>query len=84
MAEILYECAEAYRIASLQLWPVLPASMEEVWRRLGLSDYGAALAARGRGRLGEWLRWGGLAAGSRIERGPALFPRFETAEARRG
>jgi methionyl-tRNA synthetase len=84
VAEILYECAEAYRIASLLLWPVLPGAMEEVWRRLGLSAYGEALAGRGPGRLDEWLRWGGLPAGSPALRGPALFPRFAGGEAGRG
>ncbi len=84
VAEILYECAEAYRLASLELWPVLPAKMEEVWRRLGLAGYGAALGGRGAGRLAEWQRWGGLPAGSRLEPGPALFPRYEAPGMGRG
>ncbi len=77
VADILYECAETYRIASLLLWPVLPGKMEEVWRRLGLREYQDALAGRGRGRFDEWCRWGGLRAGSQIAAGEALFPRHQ-------
>jgi methionyl-tRNA synthetase len=74
VADILYQCAETYRIASLWLWPGLPEKMEEVWRRLGL-DYGARLANRGRGEREVWSRWGGLAAGSQVAAGDPLFPR---------
>ncbi len=81
VAEILYECAETYRLASLLLWPALPAKMEEVWRRLGCREYLEALAGRGRGRFREWSRWGGLQAGSEIAAGGALFPRYQPADA---
>ena len=77
IADILYQCAETFRLASLRLWPVLPAKMEDVWRRLGLSDYSAALADRGAGRLGAWSAWGGLHTGAEVASGPALFPRRE-------
>jgi len=76
VAAILYECAETFRIASLHLWPALPTKMEEVWRRFGLDDYAKALE-RGAGRFTEWSQWGGLETGAGLERGPALFPRFE-------
>jgi methionyl-tRNA synthetase len=75
VAAILYQCAETYRIASLWLWPALPGKMEEVWRRLGLAQYARALADRGRGERESWSRWGGLAAGSGVAQGEALFPR---------
>ena len=75
VAALLYECAEAFRIASLLLWPAMPGTMEEVWRRLGVDDYGATLAHRGRGRGAAWLRWGGIAPGTSIASGPPLFPR---------
>ncbi len=75
VGEILYQCAETLRIASLHLWPALPQQMEELWRRFGL-PYAAELAAR-RGRFEEWSAWGGLAAGSQLEQGAALFPRYQ-------
>jgi methionyl-tRNA synthetase len=84
VADILYECAETYRLASLLLWPALPRKMEEVWRRLGLGEYAEALAKGGRGRYAEWCRWGGLRAGATIAAGDALFPRHQAEEAAAG
>lgn len=72
---ILADLAETLRIASVLLSPVLPAKMEELWKRLGL-DYADALKA-GRGDFVSWTKWGGLKAGSTIVKGDALFPRFE-------
>ena len=73
---ILYHCAEAIRIASLLLWPLMPGKMAELWRRIGCEAYAREMAD-GSGRLGEWTRWGGLEAGEVIQKGDALFPRFE-------
>jgi methionyl-tRNA synthetase len=76
---ILYNCAEAIRIASLLLWPVIPEKVEELWRRMQL-PYGQQLAARGRGKLDDWLVWGQLEPGTPIEKGQPLFPRQELAK----
>jgi len=73
---ILYHCAEALRVVSVLLWPVIPDACEKVWARMGL-DYKAEMDAHGgRGRLHEWADWGGLRPGARIEKGAALFPRY--------
>jgi methionyl-tRNA synthetase len=78
VAEILYACAEAFRLASLRLWPAMPGKMEEVWRRLGGAEaYAPRLAGRGRGELDAWSRWGGLPAGAELRPGEPLFPRRE-------
>ncbi|MEX0884821.1 MAG: methionine--tRNA ligase [Phycisphaeraceae bacterium] len=77
---ILYNCAEALRIASLLLWPVMPAKMEELWRRIGCADYAEALADKGAGQLAAWTKWGQLKPGTPIEKAPALFPRHEPAK----
>jgi methionyl-tRNA synthetase len=71
---ILYHCAEAMRIASLLLWPVIPAKSEEIWRRLGL-DYAAKIAA-GQGDLSSWVKWGQLKPGTALLTGDALFMRY--------
>ncbi len=76
VAAILYECAETFRIASLHLWPVMPEKMEEVWRRFGLGAYRDALQQRA-ARFADWIAWGGIEAGMGLERGSALFPRFQ-------
>ncbi|MEX2216599.1 MAG: methionine--tRNA ligase [Phycisphaeraceae bacterium] len=74
---ILYNCAEALRIASLLLWPVIPAKCEEIWRRLGC-DYAAQMASNdGRGKLDEWVKWGQLKPGTPLLSGDALFPRYQ-------
>ncbi len=74
---ILYNCAEALRIASVLLWPVLPGKMEEVWDRLGCGEYGRAMANRGRGDFHQWARWGQLTPGTPVKKGKALFPRTD-------
>lgn len=70
LAAILYRCAEAVRIASLLLWPVLPSKMEELWRAFGLT------ISPNDGKLTELAQWGGLQPGTKLER-LAMFPRVE-------
>jgi len=77
---ILYNCAEALRIASVMLWPVLPGKMEELWSRMGL-DYAEQLAEQGQGQLDVWTQWGQLEPGTPIEKGQPLFPRVQPVEA---
>jgi methionyl-tRNA synthetase len=73
---ILYNCAEALRIATVLLWPIVPFKVEEAWRRFGQSAYIDALAS-GEGDLAIWCRWGGLKPGTPLEQGTALFPRID-------
>jgi methionyl-tRNA synthetase len=78
---ILYNCAEALRIASVLLWPFIPDKCEAFWRRIGFGHYADQLADKGRGDLAEWVKWGpdsgGLKPGTPIEKGEALFPRYQ-------
>ena len=70
LGAILYQCTEALRIASLLLWPVMPAKIEQLWQAIGLSiDPGAD-------NLHELASWGGLQPGASVEK-IALFPRLE-------
>ncbi|QNN24744.1 methionine--tRNA ligase [Planctomycetales bacterium ZRK34] len=66
---ILYYCAEALRIASLGLSPVLPDKMAEFWQLLGITYDTQA------GDLADWCQWGGLQLGSDVQKGAPLFPR---------
>jgi methionyl-tRNA synthetase len=72
LAAILYPCAEAVRIASLLLWPVMPGKMAELWDAFGQEVVPAA------GRLRECAAWGGLEPGTVIRK-VALFPRLDVA-----
>ena len=67
---ILYQCAEAVRIASLLLWPVMPGRTEQLWASLGVQPDPRA------GRLHELAAWGGLSPGTPIAK-TALFPRIQ-------
>jgi methionyl-tRNA synthetase len=74
---IMYDCIEALRIASVLLWPFIPDACEAFWQRIGCGHYVDALAHGGRGSLAEWTRWGQLQPGTKIEKGPPLFPRYQ-------
>jgi methionyl-tRNA synthetase len=70
-AEVLGDCLEALRIVALLTSPVIPNAAAELWRRLGLPGRPEDE------RLPDAARWGGLPAGSRLEKGAPLFPRLE-------
>lgn len=77
VGSILYNSAEALRIAALMLWPLIPESAGELLRRLGWGDPGEAVAQGGKGALEAWTSWGLLEAGTEIVKGAALFPRMD-------
>ncbi|MBI5059854.1 methionine--tRNA ligase [candidate division KSB1 bacterium] len=70
--EVLYECAEALRIAAVLLSPVMPERTSVVFARLGVPVERFTLA--------ESARWGGLRSGAKLVHGEPLFPRIEERE----
>ena len=74
---ILYNCAETLRIASILLWPFIPDKCEAFWGRIGCGHYAEQLKNNGTGDLAEWVKWGQLKPGTPIEKGDALFPRYQ-------
>lgn len=70
LALVLYQCAEALRIASLILWPALPAKIETLWKTYGLAIDPA------RGEFAKLSAWGGTQPGTPIAKADPLFPRF--------
>lgn len=74
---ILYNCAEAMRIASLCLWPIMPNKAQEIWQRLACDTYAAALVNKGTGQFHQWTKWGQLCPGQSIDEGKPLFPRHQ-------
>lgn len=75
LALVLYQCAEALRIASLILWPAMPTKIESMWRTYGLSIDPA------RGEFAKLSAWGGSLPGTPIAKTDPLFPRFIEASA---
>ena len=72
-ARVLATAAEAIRIITALVHPILPESAGKVWRQLGLGEIEDAAK---RGDLKD-LAWGGLRAGTRFGEPAPLFPRAE-------
>jgi len=68
---VLYNLVESVRIIGVLVSPFMPLVPPRLWPQLGLE---------GRRELTGWdsLTWGALPPGTRVQRGPALFPRIET------
>lgn len=66
----LYTAAEAVRVATALLYPVMPESTPKIWAQLGMKEPIESV------RLSS-LKWGQLAAGQKIGAVTAVFPRFE-------
>ena len=73
---ILYNCAEALRIASLLLAPAMPTKMSDLWERWGCApEAGVPLA-----ELAAFAGPHALTPGQHIEKGDALFMRADADE----
>ena len=76
LADILYTCAEAIRVASLLLSPGLPTKMAQLWAAWGCApSTGTTLEA-----LATFGGPHGLRAGSRVTKGEILFMRADPTE----
>lgn len=69
---VLYTLAEALRIIAIYLFPFIPSAAEEIWRQLNVEG------DLSRANLEKEGKWGLLSPGTKIKKGPALFPRIET------
>ncbi|MFQ5481550.1 MAG: methionine--tRNA ligase subunit beta, partial [Nitrospinaceae bacterium] len=72
---VLYNAAEALRIASVLIHPFMPESAEKIRQQIG-----HAQKAEDDG-LASLAHWGGLAAGAVTQPGAQLFPRIEEKQA---
>ncbi|HEY1208898.1 MAG TPA: methionine--tRNA ligase [Terracidiphilus sp.] len=72
-ARVLATAAEAIRIITALVYPIMPDSAAKVWRQLGQGEI--AIAAK-KSFLTN-LTWGGLKAGTRFAEPAPLFPRAE-------
>ena len=72
LSATLYTAAEALRIATALLSPVLPVSAQKIWAQLGMTN---AIE----GVRFDTLKWGGLTSGQKIGEVSGVFPRLEAA-----
>ncbi len=69
----LYTAAEALRVVTALLSPVLPQSAPKIWTQLGMKDSLDSVTF-------ATLAWGGLPAGQQIGEVSGVFPRIELKE----
>ncbi|MFN3330393.1 MAG: methionine--tRNA ligase subunit beta, partial [Pyrinomonadaceae bacterium] len=67
---VLYRSAETLRWACILLYPILPESMQKLYKQLGLEG---DLARQNP----EDLKWGGLPVGTRSNKTSPIFPRID-------
>lgn len=72
-ARVLATAAEAIRVATALVYPILPASAAKVWQQLGLGGIQDASTQK----FLTDLQWGGLKAGTKFGEPAPLFPRAE-------
>jgi methionyl-tRNA synthetase len=70
LGSVLYNLAESLRLIGLHLFPVMPATSQNIWDAIGLHKQISAC------RLDEEQGWGGLKTGTAIQPGAQLFPRI--------
>jgi methionyl-tRNA synthetase len=72
LAGVLTSCLESLRLVAILAWPVIPNLAGKIWSQLGLTT-----------DLGDqnWadLTWGGLPAGTKVQRQGPIYPRVGTA-----
>jgi methionyl-tRNA synthetase len=72
-ARVLATAAEAIRIITALVYPILPDAAAKVWRQLGLGE----IADAAKQSFLTDLTWGGLKAGTKFSEPAPLFPRAE-------
>jgi methionyl-tRNA synthetase len=71
--EILYNTAESLRALATLLYPVMPATCENLWSAIGANALGELKDQR----LDHLARWGQLPQGVLVKKLDPLFPRLE-------
>ena len=72
-ARVLATAAEAIRVITALVYPILPEAAAKVWRQLGQGE----IADAAKNAFLTELRWGGLKAGTEFGEPAPLFPRAE-------
>lgn len=69
--DLLYNLSEALRHVAIMIYPIMPATAEKIYTRLGL-DAGVEFKKT----LADLKKWTGLEPGSKIDKIEQLFPRL--------
>jgi methionyl-tRNA synthetase len=69
LATVLYTSAEALRVVTALVHPVIPQATGKIWAQLGLGDLGAFDLSS--------LKWGQLQPGTKLGKVEPVFPRAE-------
>jgi methionyl-tRNA synthetase len=72
-ARVLATAAEAIRVITALVYPILPESAAKVWRQLGQGE----IADAAKNSFLTNIAWGGLKAGTQLGEPAPLFPRAE-------
>ena len=72
--ETLYTASEVLRIATVLLAPIMPESMDKIWKQLGMGEELEKV------QFGE-LKWGQLPPGQQVEKPSHIFPRIDSKSA---
>ena len=67
--DVFFRLISGLAVVAALIWPVMPKTGEEMWRRLGLDPSKISLDVK--------AIIGGLKVGEKIEPGPAFFPRVD-------
>jgi len=74
IGNVLYNAAEAVRMATILTHPVIPEATQKIWQQLG--QFGDLADVRI-----DQLKWGDLKPGTKIGQPKAVFPRVDKKEA---
>ncbi len=72
LSNVLYTLSEALRIIAILLYPFMPSAASGIWSQLNLEK---DLSAK---HFIDDTQWGFFPPGTKIQKGPALFPRIQT------
>jgi methionyl-tRNA synthetase len=70
LSGVLYYLAEALRIIALYIFPFMPSAADKMWEQLNIDKELSTVS------LHDEVQWGGLRPGTKVNKGPALFPRI--------
>lgn len=71
LGTVMYNLMETVRMITVMISPFMPKLPERIWGQTGLSNQSEVITWE------SVQSWGGYPAGTRVQRGAALFPRIE-------